>query len=74
MKKVKLIKVKAQTSGWGFFRGYQYEFSANQVVIDMIEKGWDFCGYIPCTVRSIGGFETISLIFQKESDEVEAKK
>ncbi len=67
MKKIKIIKVKAHAEGWALFRGIKYDFSCvDNIIAEMLEEGWTFSGYVPNIIRSIGGMETISLIFQKE--------
>lgn len=69
MRKVKFIEIKSELRGWGWFKGSKYVFpKINEIIGDMIKKGWEYCGYVPNETRGSGDIEKLSLIFQKEEN------
>lgn len=67
MKKVDFVRIKSETSGYGFGKGMKYSFEGvEEIIKERIEDGWSFEGYIPIETRATGDIETMSLIFQKE--------
>lgn len=67
MKKIKFIEIKSEICWYGGFKGTKYRFpEINETIEDMINKGWEYCGYVPNETRGTGDIEKLSLIFQKE--------
>lgn len=72
MKKVKIVKIKSELTGYGI-KGIKREFSnINERIEKMIEKGCEYCGFVPNTIRGAGEIEVLSLIFQKDVDDNKA--
>lgn len=70
MKKVEFVRIKSELWGYGFVKGTRYNFeSAEPIIKERIEDGWEFCGYIPMVVRGTGEADVISLIFQRDVPE-----
>lgn len=68
MKKVEFVRVKSKLSGFGLGKGTKYLFDEVEGIIKgRVQKGWEYCGYVPVETRGAGDIETISLVFQKEA-------
>ena len=69
MKKVEFVRVTSLLSGYGLGKGTKYTFhGVEEIVKGMIEAGWEYSGYVPIETRGTGDMETISLIFQMETE------
>lgn len=67
MKKVDFVRVTSELNGFGFGKGIKFVFfGIEDIIMERVEQGWDYCGYVPIETQSNGGLETISLIFQME--------
>ena len=69
MKKVEFVRVKSLLSGYGLGKGTKYSFDGvEEIIRGMIEAGWEYSGYVPIETRGTGDIETMSLIFQMETE------
>lgn len=68
MKEVRFVHILADPAGYGLIKGMEYQFEGVEEAIQaQIEEGWEYCGYVPLTTRSInGGTQEISLVFQRD--------
>ena len=66
MRKVEFVRIKSELIGYGLGKGTKYGFDrVEEIIKERIEKGWDYCGYVPIETRGTGDIETMSLVFQK---------
>jgi len=70
VKEVQFVHISAEISGYGMFKGLEYTFKeVEDTIRSRVEAGWEYCGYVPLTTRSVNeGTKTISLIFQREQE------
>lgn len=67
MKKIQFIRIKSELCGYGLGKGTKYSFPcAEETIREWVERGWEYCGFVPLETRGTGDIETMSLIFQKE--------
>lgn len=67
MKKVEFVRIKSHIDGFGLGKGVKYTFEDyREKIEEYLEKGWDYCGYVPVKQRGTGDIEEIDLIFTKE--------
>lgn len=68
MKKVEFVRVRSKITGFKLLKGYKFKFEGHQEIIkEMLEKGYDYKGWIPVVETGTGDTEEIDLIFVREN-------
>ena len=66
MDKIKLIRVNSKTTGFKIFQGLVISFEeCEKIIVEQMESGYEYKGFVPVEQRGRGEFTKIDLIFQK---------
>ena len=66
-KKIEFVHLEAEGAGFSFGLGAQYTYEkAEEIILQRAADGWDYCGWLPRSMRGEGELDAIALMFQKE--------